>query len=175
MHAHTHTSELILLQIRGAPAIASLAALSVSQHLARALRAHDDDDPPAAAAEFLSSPESLAAHVSPILDFLFTARPTAVNLGAATRRLSRTLRASLNEGKDARAIAEDLVEDGRQIAAEDVGRNKAMAKWGGEWLVEEVRRNKGGLGDGLNVLTVCNTGSLATSVRMRLFWHNFVV
>jgi methylthioribose-1-phosphate isomerase len=169
-------SELILLQIRGAPAIASLAALSVSQHLARALRAHNDADPPAAAAEFLSSPESLAAHVSPILDFLFTARPTAVNLGAATRRLSRTLRASLNEGKDARAIAEDLVEDGRRVAAEDVGRNKAMAKWGGEWLVEEeVRRNKGGLGDGLNVLTVCNTGSLATSVRMRLVWHNSVV
>jgi methylthioribose-1-phosphate isomerase len=180
VHTHTHSlppwaSELILLQIRGAPAIASLAALSVSQHLARALRAHDDDPPAAAAAEFLSSPESLAAHVSPILDFLFTARPTAVNLGAATRRLSRTLRASLNEGKDARAIAEDLVEDGRQIAAEDVGRNKAMAKWGGEWLVEEVRRDKGGLGDGLNMLTVCNTGSLATSVRMRLFWRNSVV
>ena len=146
-------------QIRGAPAIASLAALSVSQHLARALRA--PDPPP----EFLSSPESLAAHVTPILDFLFTARPTAVNLGAATRRLSRTLRSSVSEGKDARAIAEDLVEDGKQVAAEDVGRNKAMGKWGGDWLADEVKR-KGGSGDGLNVLTVCNTGSLATSVRI---------
>ena len=146
-------------QIRGAPAIASLAALSVSQHLARALRAHNP--PP----EFLSSPESLAAHVTPILDFLFTARPTAVNLGAATRRLSRTLRSSVSEGKDARAIAEDVIEDGRWVAAEDVGRNKAMAKWGGDWLADEVKR-KGGSGDGLNVLTVCNTGSLATSVRM---------
>jgi methylthioribose-1-phosphate isomerase len=153
-------------QIRGAPAIASLAALSVSQHLARALRAHDP--PP----EFLASPESLAAHTSQLLDFLFTARPTAVNLGAATRRLSRTLQSSLSEGKDARAIAEDLVEDGRQIAAEDVGRNKAMAKWGGDWLVEEVKC-KGGSCDNLNVLTVCNTGSLATSVRVPLL-HNLV-
>jgi methylthioribose-1-phosphate isomerase len=126
-----------------------------------ALRAH------APSPEFLSSPESLAAHVTPILDFLFTARPTAVNLGAATRRLARTLRSSLSEGKDARAIAEDLIEDGRQVAAEDVGRNKAMAKWGGDWLVEEVK-GKGGSGDGLNVLTVCNTGSLATSVMMPL-------
>jgi methylthioribose-1-phosphate isomerase len=148
-------------QIRGAPAIGSLAALSVSRHLAMALRAH------APSPEFLSSPESLAAHVTPILDFLFTARPTAVNLGAATRRLARTLRSSLSEGKDARAIAEDLIEDGRQVAAEDVGRNKAMAKWGGDWLVEEVK-GKGGSGDGLNVLTVCNTGSLATSVMMPL-------
>ena len=146
-------------QIRGAPAIASLAALSVSQHLARALRS---DPPP----DFLSSPESLAAHLTPILDFLFTARPTAVNLGAATRRLSRTLQqsSSTRPRKDARAIAEDLVEDGRRIAAEDVGRNKAMARWGGEWLVERVK-GEGGSGDGLNVLTVCNTGSLATSVR----------
>jgi len=148
-------------QIRGAPAIASLAALSVSQHLTRALRA---DPPP----EFLSSPSSLAAHVTPILDFLSTARPTAVNLGAATRRLSRTLQpSSFGEGKDARAIAEDLIEVGKQIAAEDVGRNKAMAKLGGDWLVEHVKA-EGGSGNGLNVLTVCNTGSLATSVRTSL-------
>ena len=148
-------------QIRGAPAIGSLAALSVSQHLTQALRA----DP---APDFLSSPESLAAHVTPILDFLITARPTAVNLGAATRRLSRTLQSSSRTGKDARAIAEDLIEDGKQIAAEDVGRNRAMAKWGGDWLVERVKGD-GGSGDGLNVLTVCNTGSLATSVRTSLF------
>ena len=69
----------------------------------------------------------------------------------------------MSAGKDTRAIAEDLVEDGRQVAAEDVGRNKAMAKWGGDWLADEVKR-QGGSGEGLNVLTVCNTGSLATSV-----------
>lgn len=143
------------MKIRGAPAIASLAALAFAQYLDRALRSAPPPD-------FLSSPEALKAHVSPILDFLFTARPTAVNLGAATRRLARTLQTSLDAGKDARHIAEGLIQDGRQIAAEDVGRNKAMAKWGGDWLVELVKAN-GASGDGLNVLTVCNTGSLATS------------
>ncbi|KAH9040742.1 putative translation initiation factor aIF-2BI/5-methylthioribose-1-phosphate isomerase [Lactarius pseudohatsudake] len=143
------------MKIRGAPAIGSLAALAFSQHLARALRSSPPPD-------FLSSPEALKAHVSQKLDFLFTARPTAVNLGAATRRLARTLQTSSDAGKDARKIAEDLVEDGKQVAAEDVGRNKAMAKWGGDWLVELVKGN-GASGDGLNVLTVCNTGSLATS------------
>ncbi|KAI0266841.1 hypothetical protein BC834DRAFT_873794 [Gloeopeniophorella convolvens] len=143
------------MKIRGAPAIASLAALTFSQYLSRALRASPPPD-------FLSSPETLAAHVNPVLDFLFTARPTAVNLGAATRRLARTLQTSVDAGKEARSIAEALVEDGKQVAAEDVGRNKAMAKWGGDWLVEEVK-TKGGSGEGLNVLTVCNTGSLATS------------
>lgn len=67
-------------------------------------------------------------------------------------------------GKDARAIAQELVEEGRRVADEDVGRNKEMAKHGAEWLVEHTKA-AGGDASALNVLTVCNTGSLATSVR----------
>ncbi|KAL0956397.1 hypothetical protein HGRIS_002544 [Hohenbuehelia grisea] len=143
------------MKIRGAPAIASLASLSVSFYLERALR---QSTPP----DFFASTDALQAHITPILDFLFTARPTAVNLGAATRRLAQTLEASFTTGKDARATAEALLAEGRAIADEDVGRNKEMSKWGGDWLVERVKAN-GGSGKQLNVLTVCNTGSLATS------------
>lgn len=107
---------------------------------------------------------ALESHIVSILDFLFTARPTAVNLGAATRRLYRAFQAAVQAGKDVRAVAQVLVDEGRKVADEDVGRNKEMAKWGGEWLVEQVKE-KGETGEGLNVLTVCNTGSLATSVR----------
>lgn len=142
-------------KIRGAPAIASLAALAIASHLSRALKA---TTPP----EFLASPGALKEHVEPLLAFLYTARPTAVNLGAATKRLTKTLHASIDAGKDARASAEDLIAEGKAIDAEDVGRNKEMAKWGGEWLVERVKQS-GGTGEGLNVMTVCNTGSLATS------------
>ena len=113
---------------------------------------------------FLSSPDSLKAHVQPLLDFLYSARPTAVNLGAATRRLTKTLRMSIDAGKDSKAIAQDLIAEGKKIDGEDVGRNKEMAKWGGDWLIDQVKAH-GGTGEGLNVLTVCNTGSLATSVR----------
>ncbi|CCM01502.1 uncharacterized protein FIBRA_03556 [Fibroporia radiculosa] len=143
------------MKIRGAPAIASLAALAVASDLSRALQA----DP---APDFLSSPQALESHVSRHLAFLYTARPTAVNLGAATRRLTRTLQASVAAGKDARAIAYDLIAEGREIDAEDVSRNKQMSKWGGEWLLERVKAS-GQPGTGLNVMTVCNTGSLATS------------
>jgi methylthioribose-1-phosphate isomerase len=48
----------------------------------------------------------------------------------------------------------------------DLGQNKAMGKWGGDWIVEAVKKS-GGSGEGLNLLTVCNTGSLATSVSLR--------
>lgn len=97
------------------------------------------------------------------MDFLYTARPTAVNLGAATKRLSNTLRAGIDAGKDARAIAQDLVAEGKAIDDEDVSRNKAMSKWGGEWVVERLK-GQGRPAEDLSLMTVCNTGSLATSV-----------
>ena len=113
----------------------------------------------------MSSPEALRAHLEPQLSFLYTARPTAVNLGEATRRLTRVLNAELEAGKDVRAVAEKLVEVGKQVAEEDVGRNQEMSRWGAEWLQEETkRRGTSPDGSGLNVMTVCNTGSLATSV-----------
>ncbi|KAG6831690.1 S-methyl-5-thioribose-1-phosphate isomerase [Tricholoma furcatifolium] len=142
------------MKIRGAPAIASLASLSLSYHLSAALEASPKPD-------FLASPEALKAHVEQILDYLFTARPTAVNLGAATRRLQNTLTSSLTSGSDVEAIARALIAEGHLINDEDVGRNKEMSKWGGEWLLKQVGPEKSA--GGLNVMTVCNTGSLATS------------
>ena len=65
-----------------------------------------------------------------------------------------------------KAIGNDAPEDPEDVSLGILGRNKEMAKWGGEWLAGEVRK-KGGEGKGLNVLTVCNTGSLATSVSSR--------
>lgn len=144
-------------KIRGAPAIASLAALSVAQYLTRALR---ESPPP----DYLSSRDSLKTHIDGILAFLYTSRPTAVNLGVATRRLTKTLNDGIAALKSPRAVAQDLVEEAKAVADEDVGRNKQMSKWAGEWLLERVRKQGLDASRGLNVLTVCNTGSLATSV-----------
>jgi methylthioribose-1-phosphate isomerase len=118
------------------------------------------DSPPP---EYFASQATLKAHVEEILSFLYTARPTAVNLGAATRRLSRTLSASIDGGNDVRRVVQDLIAEAKNVADEDVGRNKMMSKLGGDWLIEQVKQN-GGTAKELNVLTVCNTGSLATSV-----------
>ncbi|GJE92196.1 methylthioribose-1-phosphate isomerase [Phanerochaete sordida] len=143
------------MMIRGAPAIASLAALAIHAHLLRALDAQP-------APEWLASPAALQAHVQPLLDYLYTARPTAVNLGEATRRLSRTLQAGVAAGKDARAIAAEVAATGKLIDAEDVVRNKRMSRHGAEWLLAQVAQ-KGAAPAALQVMTVCNTGSLATS------------
>ncbi|RPD59873.1 eukaryotic translation initiation factor 2B [Lentinus tigrinus ALCF2SS1-6] len=143
------------MKIRGAPAIASLAALAVADYLTKAL---ENTTAPA----WFESTDAFKEHIEAVLAHLFTARPTAVNLGAATRRLSKKLAASIEAGNDVRGVARDLIAEAKEIDAEDVGRNKLMSKWGAEWLVEQVK-NAGGSGENLNVMTVCNTGSLATS------------
>ncbi|KAF8813802.1 Methylthioribose-1-phosphate isomerase [Phlegmacium glaucopus] len=144
------------MKIRGAPAIASLAALSVAQYLTRALRESSSPD-------YLLSSNSFKTHIDGILSFLYTSRPTAVNLGAAIRRLRKTLDDGITALKTPRIVAQDLVEEAKAVADEDVGRNKQMSKWAGDWLVEQLRKQGSDASQGLNVLTVCNTGSLATS------------
>jgi len=144
------------MKIRGAPAIASLAALSVAQFLTRALRESPSPD-------YLLSLDSLKTHIEGILSFLYTSRPTAVNLGAATRRLRKTLDDGIAALKTPRQVTLDLVEEAKAVADEDVGRNKEMSKWAGDWLLGQVREQGLDASRGLNVLTVCNTGSLATS------------
>jgi methylthioribose-1-phosphate isomerase len=117
----------------------------------------------------------LKDYVEPKLRYLFTARPTAVNLGVATRRLANILQAGLDADKDAKSIARDLVAEGHAIDGEDLSRNKAMSKWGGDWLIDHVKR-KGDSGSRLNVMTVCNTGSLATSVSPMLQeWSSYIL
>ncbi|TFK73922.1 putative translation initiation factor [Pluteus cervinus] len=143
------------MKIRGAPAIASLASLSVVHHLSEALKASPTP-------EFLVSVDALRAHVEPILSFLSTARPTAVNLSAATKRLQNTLTSSIAAGKDVSAVVADLIAEGNLVSDEDVGRNKEMSRWGGEWLLQ-YNSTFAKPTVGVNVLTVCNTGSLATS------------
>lgn len=138
------------MKIRGAPAIATLAALAFASVLSKDLAAGSRP-------HYLSSVPLLKEHLKQILDYIYTARPTAVNLGQATRRLHSFIDARADSDDVATAVKE-IIEEARNVAREDVGRNKAMAKLGGDWVLSQSGDEK------VNVMTVCNTGSLATSV-----------
>ena len=144
------------VQIRGAPAIGSLAALSVASYISTSLVEEPRPD-------FLSSPLRFSNHIKPLLDHLFLARPTAVNLGAALDQIRKVLDAGVQANSPVEQIAREVIETGRAVHEIDLGQNRAMGNWGGGWIVEAVKKS-GGSGEGLNLLTVCNTGSLATSV-----------
>ncbi|KGM57262.1 methylthioribose-1-phosphate isomerase [Lysobacter arseniciresistens ZS79] len=87
-----------------------------------------------------------AAKLQPAIDHLNAARPTAVNLAWALARMRRVL---VSAGSDWRDVIEA---EARAIADEDLAANRRMGALGAA-LIEP----------GSNVLTHCNTGSLATA------------
>jgi len=119
------------LVVRGAPAIGIAAAWGVVM-AAEACKA----DSAAAALEALQ----------PAMDRLNAARPTAVNLAWALRRMRAALAAA---GRDWRGV---LARTARDIETEDLAANRRMGQLGAA-LIEP----------GSGTLTHCNTGSLATA------------
>lgn len=149
------------LRVRGAPLIGITAAMGVAA-LARGAAesaACGDAEPrragqpdgvaakgtgPAAAAD-------LVRRVGAWCDHLAGARPTAVNLGWALKRMRRVAEEEISAGADAGELARRLRVEADRIREED----RAMCRRIGEHALEL-------LGDGGSVLTHCNTGALAT-------------
>jgi len=123
--------------VRGAPLIGATAAYGIALQCSRD-----------AGAEALRAAEAL----------LNGARPTAVNLAWATRRMcERLLALPERERRDA------AWREAAAIADEDVAVNAAIGRYGSELLraLAERRRATGRRGP-VNVLTHCNAGWLAT-------------
>jgi methylthioribose-1-phosphate isomerase len=119
------------LVVRGAPAIGIAAAWGVVLEARRLV----------AAGSHVS-----AAALEPALALLNAARPTAVNLAWALRRMRNVLSRS---GGDALA---SLAAEAQDIQDEDLAANRRMGELGAALLAP-----------GCGVLTHCNTGSLATA------------
>ncbi len=123
------------MQVRGAPAIGVAAAMGVAMG---ALAIRPDDF-----AGFSAELERLARE-------MITARPTAVNLEWAVRRILRC--AEKHRDLPVPAIRDALVREARLMKEEDVAANRAMGRHGQALLP-----------DGARVLTHCNAGALATA------------
>lgn len=159
------------MRIRGAPAIASLAALSLERYLS------------SPSWQAPSTRQQLEEELEPVLTKLNAARPTAVNLSEAITRIRKALRGERKEGSVQETV-ERVKGVCKAVHAEDLARCMLMGKKGAEWLWEQRRGAGAGSGSGSNgtaasgsaegegkeekrglrVITVCNTGSLATSV-----------
>lgn len=176
-------------QIRGAPAIASLAALGIAAELLALL---NNRPSPSFPAETLSSPTSTL--LGALLDrtaYLLTSRPTAVNLREALTRIEGAAREeAARQGATAESLAKKVVDVAVGVWVEDKERCERIGNNGARWILEKLER-EGTIekGEKISVLTVrppltftrqgldrvnadplsnalqvCNTGSLATSV-----------
>ncbi|MBP7146326.1 MAG: S-methyl-5-thioribose-1-phosphate isomerase [Acidobacteria bacterium] len=123
--------------VRGAPAIGVAAAYG----MALAAREAVEREP----GEFL-------AHLGESGQVLEAARPTAVNLAWAVRRIRGVAERALQDGVPVAQVVQRLEAEADAIREEDLEANRTMGRHG-SLLVP----------DGARVLTHCNAGALATS------------
>jgi methylthioribose-1-phosphate isomerase len=141
------------MRVRGAPAIAIVAAL------AHAVELQNGGCP----AHFTA--QATKAYINSRLDYMVRSRPTAVDLGNAITHLKTVVRSvdvtDKDQGPARQAIIDAYIEAAEEIFRKDTETNLSIGEHGAKWLLANAP-NKSAAGK-VAVLTHCNTGSLATS------------
>ncbi len=122
------------MKIRGAPAIGIATAMGIALG-AQDIRAFNFE-------EFMKGLEL-------IFNEMLSTRPTGGNIKWAVQRIRSFLKSRKNNAID--TLKELLIEEALKILEEDIEANKAIGRWGAEFIR-----------DGSKILTHCNAGSLAT-------------
>lgn len=131
--------------VRGAPAIAIAAALSLAVEAFNLV-------------EFNGNGDDAVAWINQKLDYLVSSRPTAVNLAGAATELKEVVNRAAGAGVDTKAIFQAYIEAAELMLKDDVASNKAIGSYGASFLQRHLDNTKK-----FSVLTHCNTGSLATA------------
>ncbi|CAH1425307.1 unnamed protein product [Lactuca virosa] len=131
--------------VRGAPAIAIAAALSL------AVEASKPEG-------FSGTPNDAASFLKTKLEYLVSSRPTAVNLSDAATKLTEIITNSAATATDANQVFISYIEAAELMLEDDVASNKAIGSYGSSFIQNQQKESKK-----LSVLTHCNTGSLATA------------
>ncbi|RSL39950.1 Methylthioribose-1-phosphate isomerase [Fusarium sp. AF-6] len=134
------------MRVRGAPAIAIVAALGLAVEL------HNGSCT-------ASSAEEAIGQIEEALDYLKESRPTAVDLTNAINQLKARIR-EVGSTATKEAIISAFIEEAEKIFEKDLKTNLAIGDFGAEWLRAQVGASPE---QQISVLTHCNTGSLATS------------
>lgn len=124
--------------VRGAPAIAIVAALALAVELTSLPTTG-------------FSTEDRRVFIFEKLDYLLQSRPTAVNLADAAEKLKKIVMA---EAATAGEVTEGYLQGAERMLVDDVQDNMNIGRFGAEWILQNAigEKNK------VVVLTHCNTG-----------------
>ncbi|XP_074280790.1 methylthioribose-1-phosphate isomerase [Silene latifolia] len=131
--------------VRGAPAIAIAAALSLAVETFN-LEA------------FQGSPADSASFLVEKLEYLVSSRPTAVNLSDAATKLKEVVLKASSTFSEAKDVFQAYIEAAEIMLEDDVASNKAIGFYGASSIQSQLKDV-----NNLSILTHCNTGSLATA------------
>ena len=137
------------MKVRGAPAIALVAVLSlaVELHLESNHRSLSPFKKSAQVVDFVHAK----------LEFLKTSRPTAVNLFEAADRMHRLVKQAGEAFVDPSHIIKLYIEAAEAMLEKDLKDNHCIGAFGADYIISNSNSKN------LTILTHCNTGSLATS------------
>ncbi|PHT40361.1 Methylthioribose-1-phosphate isomerase [Capsicum baccatum] len=131
--------------VRGAPAIAIAAALSLAVEASNL-------------ASFDGTSDDASVFLSKKLDYLVSSRPTAVNLSDAVIKLKEVIKKAAATAKEANSVFQAYIEAAEVMLEDDVTSNKAIGSYGASFIKNYLKDSQK-----ITVLTHCNTGSLATA------------
>lgn len=139
------------MQVRGAPAIAIVGCFSVAVELNSVV------NQTLSLGYDISDMEAFKSRLSERIDFLIESRPTAVNLLNACNELKQII----SSCSDVKSMLDQVIRYSVKLHAEDLVNNYKIGENGVAYLGESHKKEafKGGF----SVMTICNTGSLATS------------
>ncbi|KAI0466948.1 hypothetical protein F4859DRAFT_282060 [Xylaria cf. heliscus] len=142
------------MRVRGAPAIAIVAALAHGVELYNG-------------GYEASTPQDTIAYIDGRLDYLKQSRPTAVDLSNAIAHLKSVVRgvdvSALDAGAAKSAIVGAYIAAAEAIFTKDTQTNLRIGAHGAAWLLAHAPPASKSADGKVAVLTHCNTGSLATS------------
>ncbi|XP_054166812.1 methylthioribose-1-phosphate isomerase-like [Oppia nitens] len=136
------------MKVRGAPAIAILAVLSVAVEL-------NDRQ---LISPFNDNKELLLSRLRDQCTYLCTSRPTAVNIDKECKQLVQlALKLSTDSNVSFEAMVNQLTEYSVNLLQIDINTNKAIGDFGAKHIKSLANK------ESVTILTHCNTGSLATA------------
>ncbi|KAG7168961.1 Methylthioribose-1-phosphate isomerase-like, partial [Homarus americanus] len=130
------------MQVRGAPAIAIVGCLSLATELSQA--------------SFKDKHELLET-ICEKLQYLVTARPTAVNMKKAAEELTSFTKNLYNDKVSVTEMVDSVISWCQKMLNYDVSTNKKIGDFGADSILKSAG------GKNVKILTHCNTGSLATA------------
>ena len=140
------------MKVRGAPAIAIVAALALAVELGTLL----------AKSSLATSAEDSQETIGQRLEYLKSSRPTAVNLGDAVRKLKAVVKNAMAEvDANSESVVQAYIKAAERMLIDDVADNKAIGEHGARWIEANTiagRERKSNKTQELKILTHCNTG-----------------
>jgi len=135
------------MNVRGAPAIAIAGVLTVAVEVFN---------------KTFTSIDEIIKFTNESMDYLITARPTAVNIADAGQKLKQFLVNLKVNVTDLFQFKNDLLIEMENMLAEDIETNKSLGNHGAIDILKKWSANNND-NSKVKVLTHCNTGSLATA------------